>query len=150
MLNPPMDPMGATQVEPIGSVYVKTHLVHYFKMNRTDPQFKLRIPVELKETLDAKADENSRSLSNEMLKRLEVTIELDELLAVSGGFIYAAGVLANLIKENQALKSERDEFRSLVKSEFSKLLDERIDLLESRLLSLPGSSFGKAVAKTKT
>ncbi|WP_157315147.1 Arc family DNA-binding protein [Pseudomonas lundensis] len=119
-------------------------------MNRTDPQFKLRIPVELKETLDAKADENSRSLSNEMLKRLEVTIELDELLAVSGGFIYAAGVLANLIKENQALKSERDEFRSLVKSEFSKLLDERIDLLESRLLSLPGSSFGKAVAKTKT
>lgn len=149
MLNPPMDPMGAKQVEPIGSIYVKTHLVHYFAMDRTDPQFKLRIPAELKNQLEIKAGESVRSLSSEILKRLEVTLELDEVLAISGGVIHAAGVISNLIKENQELKSERDEFRSLVNGDFSKLLDERIDLLESRLLSLPGSSFGKAIAKAK-
>jgi hypothetical protein len=141
--------MGAKQVEPIGSIYVKTHLVHYFVMDRTDPQFKLRIPAKLKTQLEEKAGESVRSLSSEILKRLEVTLDLDEVLAISGGFVDAAGIISSLIKENQALKSERDEFRALVKGDFSKLLDERIDLLESRLLSLPGSSFGKSITKVK-
>lgn len=40
-------------------------------MTRSDSQFKLRLPVELKETLEAQAKANKRSINAEVLARLE-------------------------------------------------------------------------------
>lgn len=66
-----MAPLGTLLVEPIGSVYVKTHLVHHLRMKRTDPQFKLRIPEELKARIDEAAKESRRSINAEIIARLE-------------------------------------------------------------------------------
>jgi hypothetical protein len=43
-------------------------------MTREDPQMKLRLPLELKDTLTAAAQENSRSLNAEVVKRLEESV----------------------------------------------------------------------------
>lgn len=102
-------------------------------MNRTDPQFKLRIPPELKEGLEVKAEANMRSLSNEMLKRMEMTLVLDQVLGMNEGFIHAATMLQTLIAENAVLKAEKETFREIVKNEFSLILDQRIEKLEKRL-----------------
>lgn len=44
----------------------------------TGPQFKLRIPSELKEALVAAAAENKRSLTAEILSRLEASFQPEE------------------------------------------------------------------------
>lgn len=49
-------------------------------MERTDPQFKLRIPATLKAQLDAAAKNNRRSLTAEIVMRLETTLEIEEQL----------------------------------------------------------------------
>jgi hypothetical protein len=43
-------------------------------MTREDPQMKLRLPLELKNTLAVSAQENSRSLNAEVVKRLEDSV----------------------------------------------------------------------------
>lgn len=54
------------------SVAVKTHVVHSFGMpERTDPQFKLRLPAELKKRLEDAAARANRSLTAEIVSRLE-------------------------------------------------------------------------------
>lgn len=40
-------------------------------MKQTDPQFKLRLPPELKEELDAAAERSKRSLNAEIVSRLQ-------------------------------------------------------------------------------
>lgn len=40
-------------------------------MSRTDPQFNLRMPIELKEHLEAEAKKNKRSVTAEILAKLE-------------------------------------------------------------------------------
>jgi hypothetical protein len=42
-------------------------------MARSDPQLNFRIPVELRDKLDAAARENNRSLTGELIARLERT-----------------------------------------------------------------------------
>ena len=44
------------------------------RMARTDPQVNLRIPAELKDALDAAAEANKRSLTAEIVARLERTV----------------------------------------------------------------------------
>lgn len=46
-------------------------------MARTDPQVNFRIPVELKDKLDNAAKENGRTLTAELILRLEMTFEQD-------------------------------------------------------------------------
>ena len=45
-------------------------------MKQTDPQFKLRIPPELKAKLDAAANANQRSISAEIVQRLSESFEM--------------------------------------------------------------------------
>lgn len=47
-------------------------------MARTDPQVNFRIPVELKDKLDNAAKENGRTLTAELILRLEMTFEQDD------------------------------------------------------------------------
>lgn len=47
-------------------------------MARTDPQVNFRIPVELKDKLDSAAKENGRTLTAELILRLEMTFEQDD------------------------------------------------------------------------
>ncbi|WP_394887560.1 Arc family DNA-binding protein [Mesorhizobium sp. AaZ16] len=53
-------------------------------MARTDPQVNLRFPAELKERLEAHARQNKRSLTAEIVRRLEQSFHLGEILAESG------------------------------------------------------------------
>lgn len=43
-------------------------------MARTDPQLNFRIPVELRERLEAAAARNKRSLTQELVERLEASL----------------------------------------------------------------------------
>ena len=47
-------------------------------MARTDPQVNFRIPAELKDKLDDAAKENGRTLTAELILRLEMTFEHDD------------------------------------------------------------------------
>ncbi len=44
-------------------------------MARTDPQTNLRLPPELKQQLQQKADENKRSFNGEIVHRLESSLK---------------------------------------------------------------------------
>lgn len=47
-------------------------------MARTDPQVNFRIPAELKDKLDAAAKENNRTITAELILRLEATFAKDD------------------------------------------------------------------------
>jgi len=47
-------------------------------MARTDPQVNFRIPAELKDKLDNAAKENGRTLTAELILRLEMTFDNDD------------------------------------------------------------------------
>lgn len=47
-------------------------------MARTDPQVNFRIPSELKDKLDNAAKENGRTLTAELILRLEMTFDQDD------------------------------------------------------------------------
>ena len=54
-------------------------------MARKDPQVNFRIPQELKEKLEKSAEANSRSITAELVMRLEESFELEESLNTSVG-----------------------------------------------------------------
>lgn len=47
---------------------------------QTDPQFKLRLPPELKERIEDAAEKNNRSMNAEIIARLDAFDDLDKLL----------------------------------------------------------------------
>lgn len=75
-----------------GSIAVNTTVVHHMRMSREDPQFKLRLPPELKARIDQAATENHRSINAEIVARLEQSFPhegpadpaVDKALALSG------------------------------------------------------------------
>lgn len=109
-----------------------------------------RLPYPLYEAIKAAADKNHRSVNSELVDRLEITIALDNILQALhfSGFQDAPALIPKLISENAELYDTRETFRKQIRDEFSKMLEARLDLLESRLLSLPDSSFGKSLKKT--
>ncbi|MEI7367175.1 Arc family DNA-binding protein [Pectobacterium sp. 1950-15] len=54
-------------------------------MSREDPQFRIRLPIELKEKIEESAKANSRSLNAEIVQRLDVSflneIPTDEIIS---------------------------------------------------------------------
>lgn len=54
-------------------------MVHVYGMatKQTDPQYKLRLPAELKERIERAALENKRSMNAEIVARLEASFEAD-------------------------------------------------------------------------
>lgn len=63
----------------LGPIASRTFLVHRLSMapKQTDPQFKLRLPPDLKEALEAAAQRNNRSVSAEILARLTDTFRYE-------------------------------------------------------------------------
>ncbi len=57
-----------------GSIAVNTTVVQYSKMSRDDPQFKLRLPAELKARIDREAEASRRSINAEIIARLELAL----------------------------------------------------------------------------
>lgn len=111
--------------------------------------FGLRLQPEHKARLEEAAKQNKRSLNAEISARLEATLFLDDLMEKSrmGTFQEVPGVLDALMRENAEYADNAAQFKRVITEQFSRLLDDRIDLLESRLLSLPGSSFGKSLKR---
>lgn len=57
---------------PFWSVAVNTFLVHHsLSMKQTDPQYKLRLPQELKDQVEEAAKQSGRSMNAEIVARLE-------------------------------------------------------------------------------
>ena len=50
-------------------------VLYYLPMARTDPQVNLRIPAELKEQIDAAAEQNKRSMNAEVVARLQRSLD---------------------------------------------------------------------------
>ena len=74
-------------------------------MTRTDPQVNFRIPAELKDKLDNAAKENGRTLTAELILRLEMTFEQDNQIK---DMLDRIEWLENTV---DALKYEQNEFR---------------------------------------
>ena len=74
-------------------------------MARTDPQVNFRIPAELKDKLDNAAKENGRTLTAELILRLEMTFEQDNQIK---DMLDRIEWLENTV---DALKYEQNEFR---------------------------------------
>jgi len=108
-----------------------------------------RLPYPLYERLKKSADASRRSVNAELVARLEASLELDLAMdeARLGDHSAAVDILRRLLAENEQLGSAAAISKSELRAELAKVLDERIDLLESRLLSLPGSSFGKKIGR---
>lgn len=56
-----------------GSIVVKTTVVHDQLMSREDPQFKLRMPANLRDQAEQSARASGRSLNAEIVARLEAS-----------------------------------------------------------------------------
>lgn len=74
-------------------------------MARTDPQVNFRIPAELKDKLDNAAKENGRTITAELILRLEMTFEQDDQLKD------LLARLESLENEVDALKYDQTELR---------------------------------------
>lgn len=60
-----------------------TTVVHYPRMSREDPQFKLRMPLELKARIEQAAKDSRRSLNAEIVARLEESFVEPEKYALT-------------------------------------------------------------------
>lgn len=64
-----MDPPGPLRQEKNGSI------IGSMKQRHDEPQFKLRIPADIKDRLEQSAKEHGRTLTAEIIKRLEWTLD---------------------------------------------------------------------------
>ncbi|MCP9269517.1 Arc family DNA-binding protein [Xenorhabdus sp. XENO-1] len=92
-------------------------------MSREDPQLRSRIPEHLKESLEQKAKENKRTLTAEIVSRLEETVEQDFVIRNSNGFKEIVKNYNDLCEKYEELKAkdkregvllDREELRSAV------------------------------------
>jgi hypothetical protein len=111
-------------------------------MKQTDPQFKLRLPSELKERLDAAASASNRSVTAEMVNRLSATFDIEEALEeVAPGcpVSQVPGLLRHMHEEHgDAVDNMEDVTRSIYAKRLEDNLDTslmRLDLIQ-QLLSL--------------
>lgn len=79
-------------------------------MSRDIAPFGVRMPAELKECLTKQANENKRSLNAEIVARLEVTVQQDELH--TGGFSHFIDEFLDLMAENASLKAQNNELKA--------------------------------------
>lgn len=79
-------------------------------MARTDPQFNLRIPLELKERLEEAAAANRRSVTAELIARLETSFSDDQTVAhIDAAF---EAIKAHMIKLKAELAEAKAEAAS--------------------------------------
>ena len=89
-------------------------------MKQTDPQFKLRMPAELKAQLEDAAAQNKRSTTAEIIARLEASFEQ--------GFTFAdAIVIVDEAHRSEPRFSEAD-IKTAINQVFGRLLFERVGM----------------------
>ncbi|OOR87026.1 Arc family DNA-binding protein [Moraxella bovis] len=79
-------------------------------MSRDIAPFGVRMPSELKEYLTQKASDNKRSLNAEIVARLEVTMQQDELH--TGGFTHFIDEYLDLMADKESLKRENESLKA--------------------------------------
>jgi len=109
-------------------------------MSRTDPQFNLRIPEELRDKVTVASKANKRSATAEIIARIEATFAIDEALneIAPGAPIYeAAPLILNLASERDEAHEALQDFNLAV---YAKELrdhlgrsEQRLDKMESRI-----------------
>ncbi|MBF0186581.1 MAG: Arc family DNA-binding protein [Magnetococcales bacterium] len=102
-------------------------------MARTDPQFKLRLPPELKQKIEQAAHENNRSMNAEMISRLESTLQ-EEKAAVQP--VVAAPVSVEVDTES-VISALRESMEKIVREQGEARRDDTLGVLrELRQFSL--------------
>ncbi|WKN20801.1 Arc family DNA-binding protein [Azotobacter vinelandii] len=89
-------------------------------MSRTDPQFNLRIPQELRDRVMAAAQANKRSATAEILARLEASFEpahessivFDEQASPDSSYTSSAQLIGALTEVQAQMASLADKLRS--------------------------------------
>ena len=109
-------------------------------MSRTDPQFNLRIPEELRDRVMAAAKTNKRSATAEIIARLEASFGVDEALQeiAPGAPLYEAGPIIRSLSEerDEALEALNDlnlEIHAKVLLEQFAHNTARLDKIDSRI-----------------
>lgn len=88
-------------------------------MSRDDPQLRIRLPVELKEIIEASSKENNRSMNAEIVTLLELAIR------VCRDFGHEDGPIVQQFKERlDALGGKND------KAEQEKLIPQLLEIIE--------------------
>lgn len=107
-------------------------------MKQTDPQFKLRIPPEVKAALDEASKSSHRSLNAEIVARLKATIDLDEFMAEikSGTFAEVYTLLESVVGDNDRMTASGEQTYSTAYSMLDQLLDEKLKPLREQLRDL--------------
>lgn len=113
-------------------------------MSREDSQFKLRMPADLRDTIEQAARKNRRSLNAEIISRLEFTELLDREMGsrTNGDYGHndAVSWIASLESDNQELRDEVMEFRQnptiveggdIVEAIMSKISSRQMGLLDA-------------------
>ncbi|EAQ9807300.1 Arc family DNA-binding protein [Salmonella enterica] len=92
---------------------------------RDDPQLRVRIPEALKEDLEKKARANKRTLTAEIVTRLEATMSQDALLHTSRGF-------EETVDEIRILRDLLEKLRSTYKREYQAewVFNNKYELIE--------------------
>lgn len=93
-------------------------------MARTDQQFPLRLPPELKEKLENACKESGRSKNAEAVYRLEQSFSEEQIR--NEGLNTISDMFNKLIEENQELKKQNE----LYNAKMLKLLDSLVDDLK--------------------
>lgn len=103
---------------PFWSVAVNTFLVHHsFSMKQTDPQYKLRLPQELKDQVEEAAKQSGRSMNAEIVARLEQSFT--EPLSTERS---AHSDIADLVKQQKLFHIETLELQlTTIENELSRL-----------------------------
>ncbi|WP_312374283.1 Arc family DNA-binding protein [Stutzerimonas nitrititolerans] len=119
----------------MGPIVVNTQMVHHFSMKRTDPQFKLRIPPEVKAALDEAAKSSHRSINAEIVARLKATIDLDEFMAEikAGTFAEVHTLLDSVLADNDRVAAHGGQTFDTAYWMLDKLLEEKLDPLRDLL-----------------
>lgn len=109
--------------------------MHSLPMSRSDPQFNLRIPAELKLSIEEAAQRNKRSATAEIIDRLEATIALDDFMAEHRAGTYAEvyGMLQSVWADNDRLAEKGEQTFGTAYAIIDKLLDEKLDELLRKL-----------------
>ncbi|CDG88424.1 Arc family DNA-binding protein [Xenorhabdus bovienii] len=93
-------------------------------MSREDPQLRVRIPAELKEILEQRAKENRRTLTAEIVSRLEATTVQDTMLESSNGFERLLTKHGNLVESSVELADRYDSLVDILQVDSNNSNDE--------------------------
>lgn len=109
-------------------------------MSREDPQFKLRLPAELKARIDEAAAGNRRSINAELIARLETTFELDQFMSErkAGSYAEAYDMLESVLADNDRMTASGEQSFGTAYSLVEKLLEEKLAPIRELLAQKSG------------